>query len=614
MNLVLKINGIQIDQDKIKKIPESIFETQYDGNIVVDEIAITLDNLDKSYADDRVSGSLFNNQNFIGWSVDIYDSDSGITLWHGKIKTIEISNTEITINSVNYKKILSDTTCVYDNTGLSETAAKIIYNILTDPTLCNINPDDIVYNGFQQAISVQGTAYIQASYTKDDSVDCLTVINALCYMSQCSLSNYNNHISLYQYQDYDGEIGLEITESDVLAGSYKHTYDDQHLYNDYNVAYDNSGAINYATGQDLLSQQTYGKRSYLVPDEDKDSSDSSDFKLYYKSSSGATAAGALALSRYKNITKKFSLELTSKFNFLNPFALLRLNFYPFVNEPARIDSVKINIEKRTVSIEGYFVNTPTEYIERDITAPATPELVACIPCGDDQVLIKWTQNSEPDLLGYYLYFAVAAGEWQKEGCNLGYSPVSIKTPSITHDGYYYCILSQLNPGNQYHFKIQAYDTSYNRSDYSNIKSCFISSDTARIYGLNGDLVSLDLDRAGKSNWAPSCVSDLITLAIYDAAEYDTKRYHYTAIYQGPALFNKSGWQGMSWGGYFVGSTPHFRYRTSDDGSAWTTWSERIDAYDEQGISFEGPLYLQYQFLLRSDSWRYGDFIYVKNLE
>jgi hypothetical protein len=602
----LFLNNTLIDNADVKKWPDILLESSYDDNLIADSISITLNNINQEY-DDRVSGSLFYGADYIGWPVDVYDSEKNIYLWRGKLRLLEKNdNQEAIITTTNYKQSLANITCVYDSSAANETPAESIYNLLTDPDQGNISPDDIIFEGFQNAIVIQqaNNAYAVVVYTIDDNVNILTVISELCRISQCGLYEINNHIGLYQWEQYSGEIGIEITAADIIAKSYKDIDDDEIIYNDYSVAYNDSGTATYITSEDTDSQLFFGKRSFLVPNEDVDSTSDNDFKILLKNATGAAWAGDLALTRRKHITKKASFNLNWKFNFLGVFDLLRLNFDPFINEPFMVDRLNFNLEKQIIEVEGWFVNFPYEFYSRDVAPPEIPALISVIPLGDGGITIKWSRVMDADLLGYQLYFASTLGEWGGEQCNIGISPIDIKNPSQATDGNYYITLYQLASGSKYYFKIRSYDTSFNVSDFSEVKSCYAYlSDDLNKYFCTGDIVNkISLDRLNASAGANLTGTTTVFPATLSAV------LDFAAAWESGIIYNADGFTSLT---YFSFGKLYFQYREYSSGS-FGSWKAAEELSSGPGtVYFNGEQYLQFRFLFASKYWSDADYFYIK---
>jgi hypothetical protein len=68
-----------------------------------------------------------------------------------------------------------------------------------------------------------------------------------------------------------------------------------------------------------------------------------------------------------------------------------------------------------------------------------------------QVTLQWDPNTEPDLLGYKVYYGCSSRSYQFN------NDVGNKTT---------CTVSNLEDGKAYYFAVTAYDTSGNESNYS----------------------------------------------------------------------------------------------------------------------------------------------------
>lgn len=525
-------------------------------------------------------------------------------LFKGKLKNLETTEKELILSCANYKQDLANITCVYDNSGgSSETPAEIIYNLLISTTNGNISADDILYKGFQDAISTQTAAsvYVICSYTKDDGKSVLDVIGELRRITQCEIYSKNNHIGLYQWSPWAGEVGVEILSEDLLSGSYRDTFDESNIFNDYNIIYKDGESVATATGS---VTSDFEQKSFLVPPDDISADSLADYKIILASETAATWCGALALQRRQYFKKKCEFSLSYKFSFLNLFDLCRLNFYPFVNEPIQIIKISKDEAKGEIKIQGEFLNVPHEYYDRDETRPGQVELVSVLQIGNGGIVVKWSKSFSSDVAGYLIYATSTKGQWTGEKFNIGVSPIDVKNASMSADGLLYKTIYQFSSGTQYFFKVVAYDSSYNKSEESNILSCYsYTSSLVNQYYCSGSFFDkLVLDRLNAIGGAP------LTDPPEDVfpAELDAV-LNYAAAYESGLLYHKDG---FSYVVVYGTNKIYFQYRVYASGSfgAWSN-PESITV----GAKVVSGNYIQYRLLFSSAEWTDSDYCYVKEI-
>lgn len=602
MSFILKINNTVISAADVLNVSDALLEANAGDNLIADTIQIKLSNMSGDY-DPRESGSLFYNADFYGWPVEYYDSAENLYLFKGKLRNIETTERDIILNCTNYKQDLANITAVYDNSGETETPAEVIYNLLTSADNGNISADDILYKGFQEAISIQSAAgvYVAICYTKEDGKSVLDVINELRRITQCEIYSKNNHIGLYQWQAWAGEVGAEITSSDLLAGSYRDYFDDANVYNDYNVAYVSGGVVSSVAGS---VTSTFEKKSFLVPPDDISADSAADYKIILTSSAAATWCGSLAMTRRQYLKKKFDLSLTYKYLFLELFDICRLNFSPFINEPVQVMKIAKDESKGEIKISGEFLNVPHEYYSRDETPPAKVELVSVLPMGDGGISVKWSKCTAADIAGYLIYITTTKGEWTGEKFSGGVSPVDVKSPSQAADGNLYKSIYQFNSGTKYYFKVVAYDSSFNKSAESNVLSCYAyTSGYLNQYYLQGffcDKLALDI-----ANAAAGAVLSDPPADVYPADLPAT--VNYCAAYESGLLFNNEGFSYIAIQGT---NKIYFQYRAYSSG-AFGSWT--IPEAVMTGAKVISGNYIQYRLLFASENWSDSDYCYVREI-
>jgi len=609
-------NAVIPDADIISYGKDEQDESFNGENLIAATCNVELDDINKDDYNPLYVGSLLYGIAWWNKEITIYDDDNGVYIWKGRLKKItnSWSSNKLSIKSSNYIQDAIDTICVYNNTG-NKTPAQIIYELLN--TNLEVPDSYINYSGFQGAINIQtaSTVYTKVVFTKEDSKNILQVIEELCRITQCVLYVVNNIIHLWQFEEYAGMIGFGVKNRDIISKSFKFETIEDKIVNDYSVAYDAGANIALKTDSDSSSQDNYGVvKSFLVPNEDIDSTLVGDFKILFLNIAAATWAGALAVTRYKNILYqcKFVLDnVRGAWSFLELNDQLGLNFYPpFIREPIRVTKLVKDNDKDLILVTAVFLNLPVNVYARDVIPPTPIELRSVIG-SDRQVLIKWSQSAEADHLGYYIYFTSTPGEWESEFCNAGRSRIDVKNPDTTPDGYAYITLSELNNGTEYYVKVTSYDTSFNESEDSNILSAvpFAGIGLLNMYMIQGDpyLNTLTLDA---TNAEAGTVPDEFTIYDdFDIPEFDNV---ITAIYESERFYKIGGLTSIEWKAIGDANDIKFQYRTYD-GTDWGSWSTRIDAIGLHSIDISGASYFQYRFVFYSPSWADSDYVIVRDI-
>lgn len=612
MTVTLTINDIAIPSSDVTKWPNNKECLEFDNRLLPEKISLTLDNTDIDSYDDRQAGSLFYGADFYNWIVKLYDSAVERDVFTGNLKNISITDgdgtLEIEVGSI--IEDLSKKKCVYTNAS-NKTPAEIIYELLTGSANGNIAAASIIYGGFQNAINIQdaNSVYVNVAYTLADNKYIMNVINELLRITQCHLYTYQNLIYMYQWQAYAGALGIIVNEHQVLSGTYKHYYSEEKIKNSYSIAYDNAGSVLYATGSDATSVAKYGDKAFTVPDENVESTTSTDFKVLFRNGTGAAWAGALAIQRRAQLKKYYEMKLPYDWCDIKLTDQIDLTFDPFVREPSYIVEREINLDDGTLNLKGEFLNTPYTYAVVDIEPPDPPELIAAIPVSTTKIILKWTVCTASDYAGYKIYFTSSGGEWYSEICNYGMSPVDNKTTDTTVDGYAFCYIGQLTPGAEYYFKVTAYDTSYNESDFSNIVTCrtYATAVNDNMYCCQGNIVEDYLWLDMNNTMGGTVPSGFVT---YDDINYDTGTYGPTAFYESGIYYNDDGWTDISWRGAGDADDIKYQIRTSDDNSTWSSWSAAADAIGTKQYNFSGEKYFQIRFIFYSPLWSDLDWVYI----
>jgi hypothetical protein len=609
------INNTDIPESDIKAAPKTDEKIIFGGKFVIaSEIEIILDNTDPALYDPFTTNSLFFGVAWYNDTVEIYQD--GNIVFKGKLKDISRNDNDhtLTLKASNNIKELIDQKCVISSSS-NTTPADLIYDILI---AAGIDEDDIYDATFQTAINIQttNTVYANCTYTKQDNKSCLQVIEELCRISNCSFYLRDNKICLYQWEEYSGALGYVVRAKNLIEKSFKFESDDSNIYNDYSIAYDSAGTVARATGTDAASITQYGEKSFVAPNESVNSTATTAHKIILKNSTGAAWIGAQILSRYSDLIYKcsFSLDNTAgQFDHIRLGDQLDLLFDSFQREPVRLVEMKRDDDKFKIDVSCEFLNLPVEFYSRDTTAPEEVEIMSVYPSSEGALTVKWTQSPESDHLGYLLYFSASNGEFESEFSKLGVSPVELKNPDISPDGYCFVEIGELNPGTIYYFKVKSFDTSYNESDFSNTVSCRVADSVGSTndYCVAGDIgngIELDYQNLKFGEFPDEFVS-------YDEINYDAGTYGVTAIFESGIFDLSYGFDSISVRGFGEVDDIQFSYRTSDDGSIFSAWSTPVDICSGKIIqSLSGKRCFQYRFIFYSSSWWDSDLAYVDNIQ
>jgi hypothetical protein len=612
MSLVFTIDDITINNSDVLDFPQTAETVTLSGassNLFPSELELKLDNVSGDY-DDRDSGTLFFGTSWYNSDLTIYDDVTESYIWKGRVKSFNLNQYEkiVTVRSVNLIQDIAETTLVYNSTS-STTPAEHIYNIIVDEV--GISTDNLNLASFNEAIAIQdnNSVYVNITFTASDDKKALPVISELCRMTQCELYTEDNKLYLYQYQVYNSELGELIEDKNLIAdSSYKHYFDEKIIVNSYSIKYDNSGTIATATGSDATSQTTFGVRAFNIPNESLDSTTSSEYKILFKSSGAATWAGDLAIDRYQSLTKYFEINTGSELDTIKLNSQVDLSFDGMSREPGRIVEKNYNTETETIFFKGYYLNTPYQHVARDTTPPEVPEIIDVFSLADGSLIIKFTKNFETDFIGYKLYFTATPGVWENDFSNQGASPIDIKNPDTTLDGYYYYQITGLSNSTNYYFKMKSYDNRFNMSAFSNVAECtpYIDS-TENKYMLTGNIISgLTLDDSN-----PGGGSAISGLSVYGTALYGTGTYTYAAIYQ-TTFYDVGGLSSIVFQGFTESGVIYYQYDQSSDGSTWDGWSAITDANGIKSIALTKN-YAQVRFLFGPLTWLDSDYILIREV-
>jgi len=471
------INDFDIPTEDITSFGKEDIAVDFNGVVsVASKMNIDLDDTDKDNYNPFSTGSLFFGVAWWGKPALIYETEIENYVFKGKIKKVDVNekNNLIKVTATSAMQDLIDTTCVYDNTATDECPAEAIKNILLN--VMGLDEDENIDGGsFQKAIDIQTnvTAWVNVKFIKEDGKKCKAVIQELLFMSRCSFYVENEVFYLIQFEEWNKQVGREVQDGDVLEKNFEIKVIDEKLANDFVIKYDNAGTIATETGDNAASQANYGVvKTFNIPKDSLDSTTSADYKILYKNSAGAAWAGALAMDELKNMQYKCIFELDngrSKWSNLKLNEQIDISFAYFNREPARVARITPSNNRRKIKIEAILLNLPVNVAVRDAIPPDPVELISLLPL-DQGALVTWTKSIEGDHVGYEIFLTTTKGEWEAEFCNLGRSPIDVKNPPLSGEGYAYQYIRQLTNGVKYYFKIKSYDTRFNKSAFSNVLS------------------------------------------------------------------------------------------------------------------------------------------------
>ncbi len=615
MRYSVTINNIVIPDAHVITISQSERTLKFAGsNLIASKSTIALSNIYYVYDDRQGTLGLFKDVDWYNWVVTIYDNELGRQVWYGRLKSyiIDDSKMQTTITSSDYVQDMVDTNCVIALSG--KTASEIIYAILTDAALLNIPVEHIILGGFEEAKSLQTLAPMSIIYTAADNQKCVSVLEELCRVTESYLHIRDNLIAYWQWRQYSGVLGTPITDADIVPGSYSHETQDDKVLNEYSIAYKNGASVLYAAGIDAGSRTKYGSgKIFAMPKDKVDSTDASKFKILYDTLAGATWAGSLVLSRWKDIKKLAKYTLGYQFNFLNLGDIADMRFAPYTREPAMLTSIKEN-SNRTLSIQAELVNYPP-VVSLDIVPPDPVQLLSAIP-DNGAVWLRWSKANEADVVGYNIYFTSSDGYWRDEVINGAISPKAVTPGSIIYlesDCLYK--LEGLQNGVRYYFKIACFDTSYNISRFSNIISAAPYDTQAALYEnkymIAGSLFAgLSLNIANSENgsvpteWAGQ---------FYDAAHYDEIYYAPTAIYESFWLQSDSGFASLTFIGHGDIGDIMLQWRADNNGS-YTPWSDPVNACGVIDLGTQGSKKVQVRAIFNAPLWSDPDGLTLRSLQ
>lgn len=561
MSLQIKILDQDIPLADVISYPIQQERIKYSNNLTAQKIDLTLDNSVSSNYDDRDADSLFY-ANWYNGELSIFDDETNLYSFFGKIKNIKIDDNKKTIivSATNYIQDLANITCVYAETG-DVTPSEHIYNLLIN---AGIESDKIIWSGFQDAINIQSSnsCYLSISVDEETNKKYLTVVQELCRISQCVLYSINNYLFLSQWQAWGGMLANIVGTDNVIEKSYSHNYSDNEIFNYYSIAWDNAGTLNFAVGEDSDSIVEFGKSVFAFPFELKDTLSSADYPIIVKNSTGATWIGNTAIDRFNDLKKICQFKLGMECDYLKLNDQADLTFSKLYHEPVLVTERKVDKKKQQISIQAEYLNYP-EIISRDTTPPSSVQLISAIANFPvhGSVKLTWTKSIESDHLAYNIYFTNSLGSWHDCQCQSGVSPIRVVDPDI-ENGYCVSYIYQLEYPSVYYFHITSLDDSYNESGKSNILSVIlptVATGDITSFNISGDILSIILDIS-----AYGTPTSQITL--YDTVNYDSVTYSYAGLYQSKVYYFQISELHLT----IIGDQDRIYYQIKIDDGGWST--------------------------------------------
>ena len=606
MSQQVYIDYVLIPDDHIIAYPVSEEQIEFNRDkLCAATMELELINIDQYYSK-WAPVSILYGSDYYNKPCQVYDTELGIYTWQGRIKAVvsDDRNKTVTVKSSNFVRDMVDTVLEYVSSAAVTPAERIHYILAT---VLEIDSSFIQYGGFADAIAIQDAAsvYCDMNYDKEANVTCLTAIEELLRITSCHLYTIDNIIRFWQWRAWAGQVGTIIKSR--RTQNFTSEPDDGGVVNDYSIAYKSGASVAYqATDYPTsltASRAKFGTRSFLVPDEEVDSTTPEDFRILLQSAAAAQWCGNLKISRNSDMIETFRVQVDYDYGWLHVNDQVDLNEEGLVNEPGRVTAVELDRDNRTLEIQGEFLNLPVNRYSRDTLPPNPVILVSVFPSGRGKVFLKWSASLETDHVGYYVYFTATPGMWEQEYSHLGRSPVEVKNPSATYDGYVGVELRELLPGVRYYFKVTSFDTRYNESEDSNVLSAVSPAENFNAYRVTGVLysvVSLDITnpRRGTVPDRFTTFTDLDSAGPYDPL---------TAGIESPVLRTMAGvllvWRSF---GDVV-----FQSRVSDDGITWGDWVEELSSVQNKIIPAG---YYQFAFIFRSPFYTAVDDVQLITLE
>lgn len=605
-------NGIEIPQEDIidiSNIPTEQMKFNF-SNIIAAKITLTL-RLAETYDDDKAD-SIFYGQSWYNRELQISDSDSGDVLWLGRVKNIskDTRTQHVMITSTNYVKEIVDADCKTTfGTDGTKTPAEIIYHLLSE--VVGIPSEYIRKSSFEDADAIQAAndGYIAIQYSDNDSTKVSSVIQEILRITNSHIYTINNVIYYYQWQPYTEQLGVHITGSDVISGTYNTEFDDTQIYNKYNVVRKNVSNAVYETESTSISdlyeasKTLYGNRVFNVPNDKVDSSLASGFRILLHTEDGANYYGETSLERNSYIKKYAYFETNYDKTYINLAEQIDLSINGMVREPLMVIEKTIDKAKQTIRFKCDFLNMPNNSIYRDNLPPDAVDIKTVQMLDDDTTVIYWYDlpNKPDDFFAYRIEFSRSLNNWASEYSRNALSPIVVASPE-TYKGVCSYKLYGLELDSVYYFRIVSLDTRLNEnvSDIYTFKT--YNTTVANAYMLSGDLsVGLQLDDSNP-------LEGVYSGNTYGSTSYGSAYYEPAAIYESNLMRSQANTIFSKIKIVSELDDIYFQKRTYD-GTSYSSWS--TEDYVGNGKWFDiDSEYFQCRLLFKSDYWHYDGKVYI----
>jgi len=534
---VISINGVTIPQSDIISISTVNESLDHVGDTIVgSQSTIVLNNVEGAY-DERVSTSLFYSTDWYNSDVTIFDTEVNLTIFTGKIKKYSIDDTTkrvtITVNDIFVD--MNDVVCICSLSA--KTPAEVVYTILTDPDGMNTPEDRIVRGTFDTAIAYQASLgiTIEVNYLAKDNIKVFDAIRTICSYTGAALYMKDNRIIYLQRKPYNGELGRNLYDKDIVVGSVRQISGDLPIYNAYDILYKTGSSVGSVSGVNYLSKVKYGvTNTFTVPQSGRSGSSATDYKALFSSPEAATAAGELILSMFAYRRTKIEFTLSLDYGDIMLGDIVIAQFRPYTNEPILVTDITKNVEKRTIHVKGELVNY-YRTVALDTTPPDKPSILGCLYNYNQQRLYLEV-SYDPTVSGYYVYVSRDGTFSDMVICGDKLSPFKPET-FIYGKKYLYF----MTPPTTLYIKIATYDQSNNISDESDVITVPIPGDVTspqrRYYRTQGGIINqyLTIDMYNSSNDTPP--EDITSYD--DSPRYGVDLYTHAAVYDSDILYNQS---------------------------------------------------------------------------
>lgn len=591
---IILIDNVPVPEgDIINHTIVSAEKTEFNfSNLIAAKASITLNLLNecRDKYDDEIESSLFYGSSWYNTQLDITDVSTGLNIFKGRIRSLKKDDGkgQLTVEAVNFVKDIIDKTCVISLGASSDkTPSEIIYSILTD--VIEIPTAYINAVSFNTATAEQSanSGYIIATYTQENNIKCSTVINEILKLTSSRLYTMNNIIYYSVIPIYEGVPYIQLSESDIISRSYSTEYNTENIYNSYRIAYKNSTNVAYATPSSApdyitVSQALYGTKTFIVPEDNVESTLAADFKILCKTITSADYYGSLSTA-LNHMAKKI-VKLSVKKDFGKVILLnqgVDITYRNLVNEPIRITERHLQESKLTLTAE--FMNKPYEAVVRDEIKPDPVTLVSAKCFVDDLIELQWTPSEDLGLYGYRIEFSRNPSSYTGEYSGQGFSPIFKMATSIeTKNGLCSYQLSGLTDGT-YYFKITVVDTARNVSDDSNIVEYTVANITVPTvnplsYHTTGNLIDglSFLDGTGQIV--------LSGYSTYDDDTYDDVNYTYAGLYISGIYGNMDNFDSIRIKTTSTAEYYNIYYRTYTNG-VYGSWIAFIAGLDDSYMTY-----------------------------